>query len=179
MPATSQSQRGLIFSKRDQYGSKEKTPKKWKWIWDEDWENKGKLPKKVSENYRAKTVNEYGSMGGYPLGAADDSRAPWNEKEDDSDFDLELRNNEIIITRRYNYSAEDEWDEDQAYIDPESFDLFAAEALEISAEEKWEAEDYLEIQNIEDLPGDNFKFITSWGTFEADMDELIDLTNLF
>jgi len=46
MPAKSQAQRGLIFSRRDQYGSKKNTPKKWKWIWDEDWENKGKLPKK-------------------------------------------------------------------------------------------------------------------------------------
>ena len=54
--------------KRNQYGSKAKTPDKWKWIWDEDYENKGKLPKKknknetvqnvVMEEYRAKTVNE-------------------------------------------------------------------------------------------------------------------------
>jgi hypothetical protein len=46
MPAKSQAQRGLIFARRDQYGSKKNTPKKWKWIWSEDWENKGKLPKK-------------------------------------------------------------------------------------------------------------------------------------
>jgi len=68
MPARSQAQRGLIFSKRDQYGSKAKTPDKWKWIWDEDFENKGKLPKKVKnetvqnmvvvENTRARFVNE-------------------------------------------------------------------------------------------------------------------------
>jgi hypothetical protein len=69
MPAKSQAQRGLIFGKRNQYGSKAKTPDKWKWIWDEDWENKGKLPKKknknetvqntiMKENFRAKTVNE-------------------------------------------------------------------------------------------------------------------------
>ena len=62
--------RGLIFGKRNQYGSKAKTPDKWKWIWDEDWENKGKLPKKKrknetvqnmvfnEENTRAKFVNE-------------------------------------------------------------------------------------------------------------------------
>jgi hypothetical protein len=49
MPARSQAQRGLIFSKRDQYKSKAKTPKKWQWVWDEDFENKGKLPKKVTE----------------------------------------------------------------------------------------------------------------------------------
>lgn len=50
MPALSQSQRGLIFGKRNKYGSKEKTPKKWKWIWSKDYENKGKLPDKVKEN---------------------------------------------------------------------------------------------------------------------------------
>lgn len=49
MPAVSQSQRGFIFGKRNKYGSKEKTPKKWKFIWDEEWENKGKLPEKVEK----------------------------------------------------------------------------------------------------------------------------------
>ena len=49
MPAKSQNQRGLIFGKRNQYKSKAKTPNKWKWIWDEDWENKGKLPKKKNK----------------------------------------------------------------------------------------------------------------------------------
>lgn len=57
MPAKSQSQRGLIFARRDQYGSKKNTPKKWKWIWDEDWENKGKLPKKVKKK-KNESVNE-------------------------------------------------------------------------------------------------------------------------
>jgi len=63
MPSVSQSQRGLIFSKRGKYGSEDATPKKWKWIWHEGWENKGKLPKKkrkkihtfesfVNENYQ-------------------------------------------------------------------------------------------------------------------------------
>lgn len=50
MPAKSQSQRGLIFGKRNKYGSKEKTPKKWMWIWSKDYENKGKLPDKVKES---------------------------------------------------------------------------------------------------------------------------------
>ena len=51
MPAVSQNQRGLIFGKRNKYGSEENTPKKWKWIWHSGWENKGKLPKrKVSES---------------------------------------------------------------------------------------------------------------------------------
>jgi len=50
MPAVSQAQRGLIFSKRTKYGSEENTPKKWVWIWHEGWENKGKLPKKKKKN---------------------------------------------------------------------------------------------------------------------------------
>lgn len=56
MPAKSQSQRGLIFAKRDQYKSKAKTPDKWKWIWDEGWENKGKLPKKKNKNETVQNV---------------------------------------------------------------------------------------------------------------------------
>lgn len=67
--AKSQAQRGLIFGKRNQYKTKAKTPEKWQWIWDEEWENKGKLPKKVKNetvqnvvfnesNTRARFVNE-------------------------------------------------------------------------------------------------------------------------
>ena len=56
MPAKSQAQRGMIFARRDQYGSKAKTPKKWQWIWDEDWENKGKLPKKKKKNETVQNV---------------------------------------------------------------------------------------------------------------------------
>lgn len=47
MPAVSQSQRRLIFGKRNQYKTEKKTPKKWKWIWHDEWENKGKLPEKI------------------------------------------------------------------------------------------------------------------------------------
>jgi len=50
MPAKSESQRKLIFTKRGIYKTKSKTPDKWKWIWEKGWENKGKLPEKVSEN---------------------------------------------------------------------------------------------------------------------------------
>lgn len=49
MPAVSQSQRGLIFSKRNKYKSEENTPKKWRWIWDSEWENKGELPETVKK----------------------------------------------------------------------------------------------------------------------------------
>ena len=37
MPAQSQQQLKLVYAKRNQYGSKEKTPKKWKWVWQEEW----------------------------------------------------------------------------------------------------------------------------------------------
>ena len=39
MPAKSQSQRRLIFKKRDQYKNKENAPEKWKWVFDSEWEN--------------------------------------------------------------------------------------------------------------------------------------------
>jgi hypothetical protein len=59
MPAQSQSQRSLIFAKRDQYGSYKETPKKWKWIWSKDWENKGKLPERVSEKIVKESLEEF------------------------------------------------------------------------------------------------------------------------
>lgn len=59
MPSKSQSQRGLIFGKRSKYGSIENTPKKWKWIWEEGWENKGKLPKKKKMNENVITFSEF------------------------------------------------------------------------------------------------------------------------
>lgn len=61
MPAKSQAQRGLIFGKRNKYKTKKNTPPKWKWIWDDEWENKGKLPERVEENrriYDFETFNE-------------------------------------------------------------------------------------------------------------------------
>ncbi len=121
---------------------------------------------------RAKTVNE-----NYPLGAKSDPDAPWNEKEDDSDFELEMDGNELLIKRRYNRSAEDEWDEDEGYIDLETFAIFAARKLDINAEEKWDNEEYLDIQGIADSQN-GFEFQTNWGTFEASMDELVDMTDL-
>ena len=122
---------------------------------------------------RAKKVNE-----NYPMGAANDPNAPWNEKEDDSNFDMKLRGNELIITRRYNHSAEDEFDEDEVTIDPETFEEFAAKKLGIDSHEKWENDDYLEIEGIADAQA-GFEFTTSWGDFETDIDELVDLTDLF
>ena len=106
MPAKSQSQRGLIFAKRDQYKSKAKTPDKWKWIWDEGWENKGKLPKKKKKNetvqnmvfnensMRARTVNE--SIYGKDY-ASDDTRP--RQKEEDEGWSLKS-GDEVIFRLR-------------------------------------------------------------------------------
>jgi hypothetical protein len=59
MPAKSQAQRGLIFGKRKQYKTKKNTPKKWKWIWDKDYENKGKLPERIEERKRLHTFESF------------------------------------------------------------------------------------------------------------------------
>lgn len=37
MPARSEKQRRFIFAKRRQYGKKKDTPKRWKWVWGEEW----------------------------------------------------------------------------------------------------------------------------------------------
>lgn len=125
---------------------------------------------------RARTVNE-----NYPMGAANDPHAPWNEKEDDSQYLLEIDGDELYITRRYNQTAEDEWDEDKGYVDMEQFDSYAAGELGLDIEGQYENDDYLEIQSFEDIPGpgEKFQFDTSWGDFEISMDELVDMTNLF
>ena len=47
MPAKSQSQRRLIFGKRNQYKTEDRIPNRCKWIWNDDYENKGKLPEKI------------------------------------------------------------------------------------------------------------------------------------
>lgn len=58
MPAVSQKQRGLIFSKRNQYGSISKTPDKWKWVWEDGWENRGKLPKFKKNRKKVEKIRE-------------------------------------------------------------------------------------------------------------------------
>lgn len=57
MPAKSRKQQKFIFYLRNKYGNKVKTPQKYKWIWDKDWE---KLEKKSfflmhKKNYIIKT----------------------------------------------------------------------------------------------------------------------------
>lgn len=122
---------------------------------------------------RARTVNE-----NYPLGAANDPRAPWNEPEDDSSFELDMDGEELYITRRYNQTAEDEWDEDKGYVDMDQFDSYAAGELGLDIEEQYENDDYLEIKDWQE-EGNKILFQTSWGDFEISMDELVDMTNIF
>ena len=116
--AKSQAQRGLIFGKRNQYKTKAKTPEKWQWIWDEEWENKGKLPKKVKNetvqnvvfnesNTRARFVNEWEDprdYNGEVWGWLENALTP--EEFEQYQYDLEL-NQEIDLGRVNGYSAED------------------------------------------------------------------------
>lgn len=46
MPAVSKSQLRLVYGKRNQYGSKEKTPAQWQWVWKSSF---GKLEKDAPE----------------------------------------------------------------------------------------------------------------------------------
>jgi hypothetical protein len=126
---------------------------------------------------RAKTVNE-----NYPWGAENDPRAPWNEPEDDSQYELDMDGNELIITRGYNFSGEYEWDADTGYVDMEEFANYAAQKLGLDVDEKYNDDDFLEIlgwtYDDEDKPN-KINFQTSWGNFQISMDELIDMSNLF
>lgn len=50
MPVQSESQRKMIFARRNKYKTKKDTPAKWKFIWDKGWENKGDLPEKAESS---------------------------------------------------------------------------------------------------------------------------------
>lgn len=52
MPAVSKQQLKLIYSIRGKYKSEVKTPKKWKWVWEDKWIDVDykKLPQKVEES---------------------------------------------------------------------------------------------------------------------------------
>jgi hypothetical protein len=97
--AKSQSQRGLIFGKRNQYKTKEATPDKWKWIWDEDWENKGKLPDKVDETAGVQTdiTDQANAAKSAVKGKSIDS-AISDKVEDEIDNEIEKNNDNITET---------------------------------------------------------------------------------
>lgn len=51
MPATSKKQYKFIWALRNKYGSKKKAPKKYHWVFDDEWIDVDyqELPQKVSE----------------------------------------------------------------------------------------------------------------------------------
>lgn len=121
---------------------------------------------------RARTVNE-----NYPPGAANDPNAPWNEPEDDSQYDVDFGADGIEISRKYNFSYDD-YDEDQGSVDMETLQSYAGKELGVDPEEKYENDEYMEISGMADSQK-GIMFQTTWGDFEISMDELIDMTNLF
>lgn len=63
MPAQSKSQQKYIYSLRGKYKSEEDTPDKFKWIWDNDWEQSEKnLPEKVTEGFSDWVLESFGLL---------------------------------------------------------------------------------------------------------------------
>jgi len=183
MGAKSQAQRGMIFAKRDKYGSKVKTPKKWKWIWDEDWENKGKLPNKIKnetvqnvvfkeELTRAKLVNE--NSGDYPWGARYDSNAPWNEVPDDRINIADINKyGEIELTWRTMLSSED-WEEEHDVIDNDILDEYLAHRLNLNLENY----DTQVMTDFEEIENNTYKITASSGDYiTVSFEDLANLAN--
>lgn len=60
MPAKSRKQQQMIYAKRSQYGSRDKAPEDWKWVFDSDWskvEEEKLVPyKRLFENRKLKTI---------------------------------------------------------------------------------------------------------------------------
>jgi hypothetical protein len=102
MPTVSQQQRGLVFGKRNQYGSKENTPKKWKWVWEEEWENKGKLPKYKKKN--KKKYENVTSFGNFL------NESPYNSVIKEAFDSLGAKIEEIEIIIRNNQGRDDDLD---------------------------------------------------------------------
>ncbi|NP_835719.1 hypothetical protein Rm378p132 [Rhodothermus phage RM378] len=59
MPAKSRKQQRYIFYLRNKYGSPEKTPKKYKWIWHKDWEKLEEAKRKKKKKKRRKNKRSY------------------------------------------------------------------------------------------------------------------------
>lgn len=61
MPAKSKNQLKMIYAKRSQYGNKDKTPEKWKWIWEKDWTDvkMKNLPQKAEHKKNNNYINEF------------------------------------------------------------------------------------------------------------------------
>jgi len=126
---------------------------------------------------RARTVNE-----NYPPGAANDPNAPWNEPEDNSSIELEFEGDNMYMVRRI-HTGPEEYEDERAEIDPESFEVMAAGKLGLDYDELYEKAEIIKIKDVEDLKRNHdvigYRFDTSHGSFEATIDELVDLTDLF
>jgi hypothetical protein len=185
MPAKSQAQRGMIFAKRDKYGSKAKTPKKWKWIWDEDWENKGKLPKKAKnetvqnvvfkESFRAKMVNE---TGDYPWGADEDPGAPWHQDSEDHRIkSVEINKDGEVELSWKTMTAEDDFDEETETIDRDTMNDYLSKHLNIDLE-PYDEEGTDIITNLEEVEDEVYQVYGPDGKFvTTSFEDLADLTS--
>ena len=76
MPSKSSKQQQMIFAKRNQYGSKEKTPEKDKWIWEAGW---NKIEESFLDSYLSKVYNEETFKFGFEINVKDEKTGE-NEK---------------------------------------------------------------------------------------------------
>lgn len=184
MPTKSQSQRGLIFAKRDKYKSKTKTPKKWKWVWDKGWENKGKLPKKAKNETvqnvvfkestnRAKLVNE----DNYPEGAKYDLSAPYNQKDNIIKLAEITKDGEVQLIWR-KMIGEDDWEDETQEIDAETMNHFLAHHLNINLDDFYEtSDDGILMTDFENLEDGEYKISAFGGEYvTASFEDLENLT---
>ena len=113
----------------------------------------------------------------YPLGAANDPDAPWNEKELDIEYDLEFKNGEIDLIERV-YSSrkpeEEDWEDEKTYIDPEYMDKFIADKLKLNIDD---FEEGIEITDISEPKTNNYVIHTQQGDVKTDWDELKDIAS--
>jgi hypothetical protein len=76
MPADSAKQQKMIFTKRGIYGSKEKTPEKWKWIWDSGYE---KVKEKITTKSQALDILLWRKRFGNRENTPPESQWIWDE----------------------------------------------------------------------------------------------------
>ncbi len=91
---------------------------------------------------RARTVNE-----NYPLGAANDPNAPWNEPEDASSIELEFEGDDMYMVRRIP-TGPDDYDEEKEQIHFDDFDEFAAGKLDLDLEQLYDTDGAIEVKDV-------------------------------
>lgn len=123
---------------------------------------------------RAKLINE--ESGGYPPGAENDPRAPWNEKEDNGIISLEIKDYDYkLVTRTPIGKGDDEEIVDESTIDPYDMDKLICQKLGLDFQELDESGEGIEIINV-DRDGDKFYLTTSKGDLEVSLSELIQIS---